>query len=150
VAERVGDKRQCTRSFHANWDVLLSTLLVLLLRRFTGGCLVGKEARIAGEADSSGRSNTCGILDAQCGNGDSRSAGSDGNGGGGGSSGGVCQVVDGFLRHSVVPSCYRKLLPTAFKSHISHDVVLMCLMCHRVRATGATWHVTAHFMAHRL
>jgi hypothetical protein len=35
----------------------------------------------------------------------------------------------GYLRHSVVPHCYRKRFPGAMKSHLSHDIVLMCLDC---------------------
>jgi hypothetical protein len=36
----------------------------------------------------------------------------------------------GLMRHYVVPYAYRKLLPTKFKTHLPHDVVLLCLDCH--------------------
>ena len=44
----------------------------------------------------------------------------------------ACGVSDGLMRHYVVPYSYRKLLPTKFKSHLSHDIVLLCLDCHIV------------------
>jgi hypothetical protein len=36
----------------------------------------------------------------------------------------------GLMRHYVVPYAYRKLLPPKFKTHLPHDVVLLCLDCH--------------------
>jgi hypothetical protein len=39
-------------------------------------------------------------------------------------------ITAGLMRHYVVPYAYRKLLPTKFKSHLPHDVVLLCLDCH--------------------
>lgn len=36
----------------------------------------------------------------------------------------------GLMRHYVVPYAYRKLFPTKFKTHLPHDVVLLCLDCH--------------------
>ena len=36
----------------------------------------------------------------------------------------------GLMRHYVVPYAYRRLLPTRFKTHLPHDVVLLCLDCH--------------------
>lgn len=36
---------------------------------------------------------------------------------------------DGYMRHYIVPSCVRRLLPKRFKSHLSHDVVLVCPGC---------------------
>ena len=44
----------------------------------------------------------------------------------------ACGVSDGLMRHYVVPYSYRRLLPTKFKSHLPHDVVLLCLDCHLV------------------
>ena len=43
----------------------------------------------------------------------------------------------GLMRHYVVPYVYRKLLPAKFKTHLPHDVVLLCLDCH-VEAEQAT------------
>lgn len=34
------------------------------------------------------------------------------------------------MRHYVVPFCYRTLFPDEYKTHLSHDVVLMCIDCH--------------------
>ncbi|KAL7551015.1 hypothetical protein ACHAWF_014225 [Thalassiosira exigua] len=34
------------------------------------------------------------------------------------------------MRHYVVPYAYRALLPEEYKSHMSHDVVIMCPDCH--------------------
>lgn len=43
----------------------------------------------------------------------------------------VCgSTSSGFMRHYVVPSCFRCLFPKRFKSHLSHDVVLVCSRCH--------------------
>ena len=35
-----------------------------------------------------------------------------------------------FLFHSVVPHCFRRHFPVDFKSHSSHDIVLLCCHCH--------------------
>ena len=42
----------------------------------------------------------------------------------------VCGGLKHYLRFRVVPSCYRRALPEKFKSHRSHDVVLLCVGCH--------------------
>ena len=42
----------------------------------------------------------------------------------------VNSATTGLMRHYVVPYAYRKLLPTKFKTHLPHDVVLLCLDCH--------------------
>ena len=43
----------------------------------------------------------------------------------------VCSTSHpGFMRHYVVPSSFRSLFPRRFKSHMSHDVVLVCSGCH--------------------
>ncbi|PNH10564.1 Exonuclease 3'-5' domain-containing protein 2 [Tetrabaena socialis] len=44
----------------------------------------------------------------------------------------VCGSELEYVRHSVVPHCYRKHFPTYMKSHLSHDIVLMCPPCHKV------------------
>ncbi|GMI52869.1 hypothetical protein ScalyP_jg8262 [Parmales sp. scaly parma] len=36
----------------------------------------------------------------------------------------------GYMRHFIVPKCYRQLFPKKFKSHLSHDIVLVCPGCH--------------------
>jgi hypothetical protein len=41
----------------------------------------------------------------------------------------VCGADKHFMRHYVVPYCYRSLWPERFKAHLSHDVVLLCPEC---------------------
>jgi hypothetical protein len=36
------------------------------------------------------------------------------------------------MRHYVVPYCYRTLLPEKYKTHMPHDIVIMCPECHLV------------------
>lgn len=36
---------------------------------------------------------------------------------------------NGYMRHYIIPSSLRTLLPKKFKSHLSHDVVLICPTC---------------------
>lgn len=43
-----------------------------------------------------------------------------------------CGAGKHYLRYRVVPSCYRRALPEKFKSHRSHDVVLLCVSCHEI------------------
>ena len=42
----------------------------------------------------------------------------------------VCGKLGDYLRHHVVPHCYRALFPVHMKSHLSHDIVLLCQQCH--------------------
>lgn len=42
----------------------------------------------------------------------------------------VCGTSDHYLRYRVIPAAYRKHLPLHFKSHRSHDIVLLCVDCH--------------------
>ena len=35
-----------------------------------------------------------------------------------------------LMRHHIVPSAYRSLLPKKYKSHMSHDITLLCGDCH--------------------
>jgi hypothetical protein len=49
----------------------------------------------------------------------------------------VCGASKDYMRHYVVPYCYRSLFPAAFKTHLPHDVVLVCCRCH-VRAERAS------------
>jgi hypothetical protein len=42
----------------------------------------------------------------------------------------VCGSEEGLNRHHVVPSVYRRHLPTEVKEHAHHDVVLLCVGCH--------------------
>jgi len=44
----------------------------------------------------------------------------------------VCGFAGDYLRHSVVPHCYRSLFPQCMKSHMSHDVLLLCQACQQV------------------
>ena len=36
----------------------------------------------------------------------------------------------GLVRHYVVPYAYRKRFPSKFKTHLPHDIVLLCIDCH--------------------
>ncbi|KAL7566631.1 hypothetical protein ACA910_003466 [Epithemia clementina (nom. ined.)] len=38
----------------------------------------------------------------------------------------VCGSTQEYMRHYVVPYCYRTLFPPHFKTHLPHDVVLLC------------------------
>ena len=50
----------------------------------------------------------------------------------------VCCGSDGHhIRHYIVPYAYRSLLPDDYKSHMSHDIVILCPDCH-VRCERAT------------
>lgn len=43
----------------------------------------------------------------------------------------VCCGDDGHhIRHYIVPYSYRTLLPDKYKSHMSHDIVILCPDCH--------------------
>ena len=42
-----------------------------------------------------------------------------------------------YLRYRVIPSCYRKSFPVEFKSHRSHDIVLLCVNCHEIANSSA-------------
>lgn len=44
----------------------------------------------------------------------------------------MCGKEGDYLRHNIVPHCYRSLFPEAYKSHLSHDVVLVCQACKQV------------------
>jgi hypothetical protein len=41
-----------------------------------------------------------------------------------------CGDETSFMRHYVVPYCYRSRFPNAFKTHLPHDVVILCPSCH--------------------
>ncbi|CAL4182676.1 unnamed protein product, partial [Meganyctiphanes norvegica] len=43
----------------------------------------------------------------------------------------VCGKDDSYIRKNIVPVEYRKYFPDILKAHQSHDVVLLCLKCHR-------------------
>jgi len=58
----------------------------------------------------------------------------------------VCGALDKYLRFHIVPTLYRRLLPEAFKSHSSHDVVLLCVACHE-KANTAHWKRKLEFAA---
>lgn len=42
----------------------------------------------------------------------------------------ACGVSGHMMRHYIVPYAYRSLLPNRYKSHQSHDVVILCPKCH--------------------
>ncbi|CAL4069078.1 unnamed protein product, partial [Meganyctiphanes norvegica] len=43
----------------------------------------------------------------------------------------VCGKDQSYIRKNIVPHEYRKFFPDILKDHQSHDVVLLCLPCHR-------------------
>jgi len=42
----------------------------------------------------------------------------------------VCGAKKNYLKYHVVPMLYRQAFPEEYKSHRSHDVVLLCPVCH--------------------
>mmetsp|Transcript_45678 Transcript_45678/g.105419 ORF Transcript_45678/g.105419 Transcript_45678/m.105419 type:complete len:325 (+) Transcript_45678:1013-1987(+) len=46
----------------------------------------------------------------------------------------VCGCAHSYVRHAVVPHAYRQHFEVAMKSHLSHDVVLLCPSCHEAAA----------------
>lgn len=44
----------------------------------------------------------------------------------------VCGKTDNLIRKNVVPREYRKHFPVVMKNHTSHDVLLLCVVCHQV------------------
>ncbi len=43
----------------------------------------------------------------------------------------VCGCGETLTRHHVVPKQYRRWFPDSIKSHHSHDIVVLCVECHR-------------------
>jgi len=41
----------------------------------------------------------------------------------------VCGSLNDHMRHYIVPYAYRTLLPERFKSHLSHDIIILCPNC---------------------
>lgn len=50
----------------------------------------------------------------------------------------VCGTTEELTRHHCVPYCFRKHFPENYKSHTSHDVLLVCESCHRKYEIEAT------------
>jgi hypothetical protein len=50
----------------------------------------------------------------------------------------ICGHDQDYMRHYVVPFCYRTLFPQNFKTHLPHDIVLVCAN-HHVKA-GRKYH----------
>jgi exonuclease 3'-5' domain-containing protein 2 len=42
----------------------------------------------------------------------------------------VCGESENFMRHYIVPYCYRQLFPIKYKTHMPHDIVILCPICH--------------------
>ena len=42
----------------------------------------------------------------------------------------VCGDEDSLTKHHIVPTCFRRHFPAEYKSHLSHDVLLVCEACH--------------------
>ena len=40
-----------------------------------------------------------------------------------------CGATKNIFRHHIVPFAYRSLLPEKYKSHMSHDIVILCSYC---------------------
>lgn len=43
----------------------------------------------------------------------------------------VCGTTENFSRKFIIPKEYRRFFPIVMKSHSSHDILLLCLDCHR-------------------
>lgn len=44
----------------------------------------------------------------------------------------VCGAKEDFVKYHIVPPLYRSHFPNKFKSHRSHDILLLCFKCHQV------------------
>ncbi|XP_015432438.1 PREDICTED: exonuclease 3'-5' domain-containing protein 2 [Dufourea novaeangliae] len=44
----------------------------------------------------------------------------------------VCGTLEKFIRKNVVPREYRKYFPLVMKAHQSHDILLLCPVCHEI------------------
>ena len=44
----------------------------------------------------------------------------------------VCAKEDNYVKKMVVPRDYRRHFPPNFKDHLSHDILLLCVSCHRL------------------
>lgn len=44
----------------------------------------------------------------------------------------VCGTKENFSRKFIIPKEYRRFFPLVMKSHSSHDILLLCLECHRI------------------
>lgn len=42
----------------------------------------------------------------------------------------ACGQDENIIRHYIIPYSYRSLLPIEYKSHMSHDIVILCPNCH--------------------
>ncbi|XP_037550549.1 exonuclease 3'-5' domain-containing protein 2 [Nematolebias whitei] len=42
----------------------------------------------------------------------------------------VCGKADSYIRKNIVPHEYRRHFPTEMKDHNSHDILLLCTLCH--------------------
>lgn len=47
----------------------------------------------------------------------------------------VCGQEHSYIKKNVVPHEYRRHFPAILKDHQSHDVVLLCVQCHRISST---------------
>lgn len=43
----------------------------------------------------------------------------------------VCGKTDAYIRKHIIPLEYRKNFPEVMKSHMSHDILLLCPACHQ-------------------
>lgn len=43
----------------------------------------------------------------------------------------VCGCKENLTKHHCIPSCYRQYFPYEYKAHNYHDVLLLCLSCHK-------------------
>ena len=64
----------------------------------------------------------------------------------------MCGRHGDYLRHNVVPHCYRSHFPLEMKTHLSHDVVLLCQACQAAcnsadQVCMASWTGLVHFVS---
>ncbi len=43
----------------------------------------------------------------------------------------ICGTTENLLKHHIIPLFYRAHFPMKLKSHSSHDIVLVCGVCHQ-------------------
>lgn len=51
-----------------------------------------------------------------------------------------CGVERDYMKHYIVPYCYRTKFPDHFKTHLPHDIVILCASRCHLRAQQATYH----------
>lgn len=62
----------------------------------------------------------------------------------------VCGATQHYVRFNLVPRIYSKHLPDAFKSHRSHDVLLLCMPCHHAASAKSEVRIQQLAVQHNL